>query len=90
MPQTNMDIKGNPSATAPVMEFMVPKAEFDMEVSIGDRGKLLVPVEVVAISDGMMTFRKMDNLTAQGTFRKETTSEMRDRLLKDQKITEEA
>ena len=89
MAHTNMDTKANPSATTPIMEFMVPKAEIDMELAQGERGKLLIPVEVVAISDGMVTFRKMDNLTAQGTFRRETTNEMRDRLIKDQKIKEE-
>lgn len=87
--QTNMDTHRNPNATTPVMEFMVPISEIDMELSAGERGKLLIPVEVVAVSDGMVTFRKMDSMTAQGTFRQETANEMRDRLLKDEPIEED-
>ena len=87
--QTNMDIRKNPTATVPIMEFMVPISEMDMELKEGERGQLNVPVEVVSISDGMVTFRKMDSITAEGTFHRETTNEMRDRLLRDQKITED-
>lgn len=87
--QTNMDTKANPTATTPIMEFMVPVSELDMELKTGERGKLLIPVEVVALSDGMVTFRKMNSITAEGTFRKETTNEMRTRLLDADKITEE-
>lgn len=87
--QTNMDVRKNPTATVPVMEFMVPISELDMELKEGERGKLLVPVEVVAISDGMVTFRKMNSITAEGTFRRETTNEMRTRLMDQDKITEE-
>lgn len=87
--QTNMDTKANPTATTPIMEFMVPVSELDMELKEGERGKLLVPVEVVAVSDGMVTFRKMSSITAEGTFRKETLNEMRTRLEDQDKITEE-
>lgn len=89
MPQTNMDVKGNPNATVPIMEFMVPMSEMAMSLKEGERGKLLVPVEVVAINDGMVTFRKMNSITAEGTFRRETANEMRTRLLQDEKIKEE-
>lgn len=81
--QTNMDTKANPTATTPIMEFMVPISELDMELSEGERGKLLIPVEVVAVNDGMVTFRKMKSITAEGTFRRETTNEMRERLLNE-------
>jgi hypothetical protein len=84
-----MDIRKNPTATVPVMEFMVPVSELDMELKEGERGKLLIPVEIVAVSDGMVTFRKMDSITAQGTFRRETSNEMRQRLLKDEPIKED-
>jgi hypothetical protein len=84
-----MDVKGNPNATVPIMEFMVPMSEMAMSLKEGERGKLLVPVEVVAINDGMVTFRKMNSITAEGTFRRETANEMRTRLLQDEKIKEE-
>ena len=87
--QTNMDTKNNPTATVPIMEFMVPVSELDMELKEGERGKLLIPVEVVALSDGMVTFRKMKSITAEGTFRRETTNEMRERLLEAEPIKED-
>lgn len=87
--QTNMDTKKNPTATVPVMEFMVPVSELDMELKAGERGKLLIPVEVVAVNDGMVTFRKMKSITAEGTFRRETTNEMRERLLEAEPIKED-
>jgi hypothetical protein len=89
MAQTNMDIKKNPNATVPVMEFMIPISEFDMEVKAGERGKIILPIEVVAVNDGMITFRKMDSITAHGTFHKETVNEMRERLMKDEPIEED-
>lgn len=87
--QTNMDVRKNPMATVPIMEFMVPVSELDMELKEGERGKLLIPVEVVALGDGMVTFRKMKSITAAGTFRRETTNEMRERLLEAEPIKED-
>lgn len=89
MPQTNMDIKKNPTATVPVMEFMVPVSEIDMSLKEGQRGTLSIPVEIIAVGDGMVTFRKTDSITASGTFHDETVNEMRGRLLQDEKIKEE-
>ena len=89
MSQTNMDIKKNPTATVPVMEFSVPVSEIDMSLKVGQRGRLDIPVEIIAVNDGMVTFRKTDAVNAQGTFHDETVNEMRSRLLKDEKITEE-
>lgn len=87
--QTNMDIKRNPNATAPVFEFMIPSSEFDVDAKVGERGNLTIPVEIVAQSDGMVTFRKVDSISSVGTFRSETSNEMRERLLKSEPITEE-
>ena len=89
MPQTNMDIKKNPTATVPVMEFSVPISEIDMSLKVGQRGKLDIPVEIIAVNDGMVTFRKTDSVTASGTFHDETVNELRTRLLADEKIKEE-
>lgn len=87
--QTNMDIRNNPSATVPIMEFMVPVSEFDMDIKKGQRGRLDIPVEIVDVSDGMVTFRKTDSISAPGTFHDETVNEMRSRLQKDEKIQDE-
>lgn len=87
--QTNMDIRKNPTATVPIMEFMIPVSEIDMSLKEGQRGTLRIPVEIVAVSDGMVTFRKSDSISAEGTFHDETVNEMRDRLVKDQKISDE-
>ena len=87
--QTNMDVRRNPSATTPIMEFMVPVSEIDMDLKVGERGNLRIPVEIVAVSDGMVTFRKVNSITSEGTFRPETTNEMRSRLLEQEPIKED-
>lgn len=84
MAQTNMDTKKNPTATVPVMEFMLPMSEVDASLSTGQLGSILIPVEVVSVSDGMVTFRKNAAVSTEGNFRSETTAEMRERILKEQ------
>lgn len=73
------DMKG-----APVMEFMLPESEVDREISVGDIGTVAIPVVVVAINDGMVTFRKTDKVNVEGGFRKETLDEMRKRIIDEQ------
>lgn len=80
----NMDNKGNPNATVPVMEFTIPLSEVDADVAVGEKGVLMVPCEVISKTASTLTFRKSGPVTAEGEFRPETTSEMRTRLLEEQ------
>jgi len=89
MADINMDPQNKPDAKVPVFEFKVPKSEIDADLKVGDLGKLLIPVEVVADSDDSYTFRKKKLITVEGTFRPETVNEMRDRLIEKQKDDEE-
>lgn len=83
MAQTNMDIKNNKEATAPIMEFMLPKSEVDADLKVGQHGKITIDVEVISIGDGMISFRKESNAVA-GRFSEETIPEMRGRIIKKQ------
>lgn len=87
MADTNMDIKANPNAVNPVFEFRVPMSEVDMNLEVSERGKLIVPVEVISKTDNMYTFRKTDAAVPEGNFRPESLSDERERLIKKQKET---
>ena len=84
MADTNMDIKSNPEANAPVFEFRLPQSEVDMELQVGELGTIVIPVEVVSKADDTYTFRKTSAAVAEGNFRPETLSDARKRLIKKQ------
>lgn len=76
---TNMDIKKNKTATAPILEFSLPISEVDAILKIEDEGILRIPVEVVDVSNGMITFRKDGKVMAE-EFREEKLESMRERI----------
>ena len=78
--QTNMDIKKNPNATAPVFEFTLPKHEIDADMKMGDHGEIIVPVEVVAVSESAITFRKDSSARTDKKFGPQTSQEMRKKM----------
>jgi hypothetical protein len=73
----------------PLNEFMVPESEVDSEVTVGDVGHIIVPVVVVSRNDGMICFRKTNNVKPEGGFRKETIDEMRKRIMDEQEESTE-
>jgi len=77
---TNMDTNENKEATVPVLEFRLPTNEIDLEAAVGDRGVIMIPVEVIAKNDGSFTFRKSGIASAEGEFRGATLDEMRDKI----------
>ncbi|MGD9724881.1 MAG: hypothetical protein AB7V39_00535 [Nitrospiraceae bacterium] len=83
MAQTNMDVKKNPNATAPVLEFILSESEVDDNLKVGQHGSLNIPVEVVSVGDGMYTFRKTEKAVSAG-FKEETLDEERARLIRKQ------
>jgi hypothetical protein len=80
VPNPNMDIRKNPNATEAVMEFSLPSNELDTDMSVGEFGELIIPVEVIAKGDGKFTFRKVKSARTDTTFRKEGLNDMRDRI----------
>ena len=81
---TNMDTKESPNATSAVMEFKLPKSEIDMQLKVGELGRMSIPVEVIAESAESYTMRKRGSVKAEGTFHKESLGEMRERMVKGQ------
>ena len=77
---TNMDINENREATVPVLEFRLPTNEVEMEGAVGDRGIIMIPVEIVAKNDGSFTFRKTGRAEAEGEFREASVDEMREQI----------
>lgn len=76
---TNMDTKKNQEATEPVLEFRLPKSEVDSPVAVGDNGHVIIPVNVLDMSDGMITFRKNGPVKCLD-FKEETIESMRERI----------
>lgn len=77
---TNMATNENREATVPIFEFRLPTNEIDLEAAVGDRGTIMIPVEVVAKNGGSFTFRKSGPAAAEGEFRGANLEEMRDEI----------
>jgi hypothetical protein len=84
---TNMDTNKNKEATAPVFEFSLPKSEMDTPLQVGDNGHVIIPVNVLEISDGMVTLRKNGPVKTLD-FKEETVESMRERMgvVKDEEM----
>ena len=80
MPNMNMSPSDNKDTTTVVSEFQLPVSEIDAQLKVGERGKLVLPVEVVAVTDGSITFRKIKSATIEGGFRPETLDDMKLRI----------
>jgi len=80
MPETNMDIKKNKEAVSDVFEFELPKNEVESDLSIGERGTIMIPVEVVSVKSKSYVFRKVKKAGIEGEFKPETAEEMRERF----------
>lgn len=64
--------------------FSIPDSEINAEMVAGDRGRLLIDVEVVGRVDGKTIFRKHNQAKADGNFKPEGAKQMRERLLEKQ------
>lgn len=80
MANTNMDHKSNPNATVPIMEFSIPKPEFDSMVALNDMGELCIPVQVIEVSKDRISFRKIGPAKAMGEFKEESLEKMKERM----------
>lgn len=76
---TNMDTKNNDEVTVPVLEFRLPKSEFDSPLQVGDNGHVIIPVNILEVSDGMVTLRKNGPVKTL-EFKEETVESMRERM----------
>lgn len=77
---TNMDSIQNKNATEPVFEFTLPKSELDASMSLDEKGKIMIPVQVVSESDSSFTFRKIGKCEVPEEFKDEPLDEMRKRI----------
>lgn len=73
-----------------IEEFNMSESEVDQELQVGEIGTITIPVVVVAIEKGQVTFRKADKAHIDGGFRKETLDEMRERIIEEQDKPKEA
>lgn len=79
MANINMNSKQFPNATAPILEFVLPKHEIGQDLKVGQLGEVTIPVEVVAISEDTISFRKAKAAKAT-TFKDESLDDMRNRI----------
>lgn len=77
---TNMDSAKNKNATEPVFEFTLPKSELDTSMAMDEKGKIMIPVQVVAESKDSFTFRKVGKCEVPEEFKDEPLDEMRKRI----------
>jgi hypothetical protein len=68
MNNMNMDNKENQDAEMPVMEFTLPANELDAMVKVGQKGEVMIPVEVIATGDNSVTLRKIGAASADKHF----------------------
>jgi len=84
MSEINMDTRNNKDATVPILEFKIGKEEVQADLKVGERGTLCVDVEVVANSDDFYTFRKVNVVRTDSTFRPETSADMEKRAMEQE------
>lgn len=70
-------------------EFSIPDSEINAEMVTGDRGRLILDVEVIGRVDGRTIFRKHNQAKADGNFRPENAKQMRERMMKKQDETKD-
>ena len=80
MPDTNMDVKKNKDATSPVFEFTLPNSELESVFKVGEKGEVIIPVEVVSADSTSTTFRKIMSARTDKHFQAESAMDMRDRI----------
>jgi len=65
-------------------EFSIPAGEIDAPLQTGDFGKVVIAVEVIGTTDGLIHFRKHKKAIAEGNFKPEGAKDLRERLLEKQ------
>lgn len=70
-------------------EFSIPNTELNAEMTVGDRGRLALDVEVIGQVDGRTIFRKHNKAVAEGNFKPENAKQMRERLIASEKKSQD-
>jgi len=70
-------------------QFNMSESEVDQELKVGEIGTITIPVVVVSIEKGQVTFRKAAKAHVDAGFRKETLDEMRERIIDEQEESKE-
>jgi len=74
---TNMDLKKPSNPDGPQLEFALPMEEVAEQVSVGDKGSVIIPVEVTQVRNGMITFIKRGKASSQTNFQPMSLEEER-------------
>lgn len=77
MVNTNMDLKKKASPDGPQLEFTLPLNDLQIDLEVGQKGEVIIPVEVTQLADGMVSFRKTGKAKS-GEFRSASLSDMED------------
>ncbi len=75
---TNMDINKEEPKDGPMLEFTLPLNELLDQFKTGEKGKIVIPVEVTQVSKETASFRKNGEAEVLGNFDTKTISEMRE------------
>ena len=80
MPKTNMDVRNHEDAESPVFEFTLPTSELEAAFTMGEKGEVIIPCEVIAVNDDSVTLRKIDAARTDKHFQQETAMDMKKRI----------
>lgn len=75
-----MDLKKPSNPDGPQLEFSLPINEVGGVVSVGDKGKITIPVEVTQSKDGMVSFRKAGKAESTDNWKQMSLDEERQTL----------
>lgn len=77
---TNMDLSKKGSADGPQLEFTLPMSEILEVLQVGDVGKIIIPVEVTQVREGMVSFRKSGKAESPYEFSRASAADIRKTL----------
>lgn len=75
---TNMDLNKPSNSDGPQLQFTLPIEEVQEKVSVGDKGTIMIPVEVTQVQDGFVSFMKRGKASSQTNFQSLSLDEERE------------
>jgi hypothetical protein len=74
---TNMDMSKKGHMDGPQLEFTLPMSEIMEVLQVGDVGKVMIPVEVTQVKEGMISFRKSGKAESPYEFSRASAADIR-------------
>ena len=75
---TNMDLSKPSNNDGPQLQFTLPIEEVQEKVTVGDKGTIMIPVEVTQVKDGVVSFIKRGKASSQSNFQSMSLEEERE------------